>query len=47
MVQYYSFVQFGIEMKDAYAPYWGFSVWDFGAEQLVRLFLMLKNIGEL
>ena len=26
-----SFVQFGIEMKDAYAPYWGFSVWDFGA----------------
>ncbi len=26
-----SFVQLGIEMKDAYAPYWGFSVWDFGA----------------
>ena len=26
-----SFVQLGIEMKDAYAPYWGFSVWDFGS----------------
>ena len=25
-----SFVQLAIEMKDAYAPYWGFSVWDFG-----------------
>ena len=26
-----SFVQLAIEMKDAYAPYWGFSLWDFGA----------------
>jgi hypothetical protein len=26
-----SFVQAAIEMKDAYAPYWGFSLWDFGA----------------
>ena len=25
-----SFVQLAIEMKDAYAPYWGFSIWDFG-----------------
>ena len=26
-----SFVQLAIEMKDAYAPYWGFSIWDFSA----------------
>ena len=26
-----SFVQAAIEMKDAYAPHWGFSIWDFGA----------------
>ena len=26
-----TFVQFGIDLKDGYAPYWGFSVWDFGA----------------
>jgi hypothetical protein len=26
-----SFVQFGIDLKDGYAPYWGFSAWDFGA----------------
>ena len=23
-------IQLAIEMKDAYAPYWGFSMWDFG-----------------
>ncbi len=32
-----SFVQLGIEMKDAYAPYWGFSLWDFGAGTLGAL----------
>ena len=26
-----SFIQLSIEMKDAYAPYWGFSIYDFGA----------------
>jgi hypothetical protein len=26
-----SFIQLSIEMKDAYAPLWGFSIWDFGA----------------
>lgn len=26
-----SFIQLSIEMKDAYAPLWGFSLWDFGA----------------
>jgi VanZ family protein len=26
-----SFIQLSIELKDAYAPNWGFSVWDFGA----------------
>lgn len=26
-----SFIQLSIEMKDAYAPLWGFSVWDFAA----------------
>ena len=25
-----SFIQLAIEMKDAHAPYWGFSIWDFG-----------------
>ena len=29
-----SFVQFGIDLKDGYAPYWGFSLWDFGAGTL-------------
>lgn len=32
-----SFIQLGIEMKDAYAPYWGFSLWDFGAGSIGAL----------
>ena len=32
-----SFIQLAIEMKDAYAPYWGFSVWDFGTGSLGAL----------
>ena len=32
-----SFIQLAIEMKDAYAPYWGFSVWDFGTGSIGAL----------
>ena len=32
-----SFIQLAIEMKDAYAPYWGFSLWDFGAGSIGAL----------
>lgn len=32
-----SFIQLGIEMKDAYAPFWGFSIWDFGAGSIGAL----------
>jgi len=32
-----SFIQLAIEMKDAYAPYWGFSLWDFGVGSIGAL----------
>lgn len=38
-----SFVQAAIEMKDAYAPYWGFSLWDFGAGSVGALTPIFKR----
>ena len=41
-----SFVQFGIEMKDAYAPYWGFSILDFSAGALGSLVPITERYWE-
>tara|TARA_B100000700_G_C14955270_1_gene813675 strand:- start:25 stop:870 length:846 start_codon:yes stop_codon:yes gene_type:complete len=36
-------IQLIIEMKDAYAPYWGFSVWDLGFGTAGSFFPLLKT----
>lgn len=44
-----SFIQLSIEIKDAYAPLWGFSVWDFGAGTIgafVPYFERYSPLGE-
>ena len=41
-----SFIQLAIEMKDAYAPYWGFSLWDFGAGSIGALVPVAERYWE-
>ena len=41
-----SFIQLAIEMKDAYAPYWGFSWWDFGAGSIGALVPVAERYWE-
>ena len=36
-------IQLAIEMKDAYAPYWGFSMWDFGTGSVGSFWPRSKN----
>lgn len=41
-----SFIQLSIEMKDAYAPHWGFSVWDFTAGSIGALVPLAERYWE-
>tara|TARA_B100000902_G_C27250963_1_gene885237 strand:- start:68 stop:976 length:909 start_codon:yes stop_codon:yes gene_type:complete len=36
-------IQLAIELKDAYAPYWGFSKWDFGIGSVGAFWPVLQN----
>lgn len=40
---YGTLVQVGIELKDGYAPAWGFSLWDVGAGSMGSFFPLLKR----
>ncbi len=41
------FIQSAIEIKDGFAPYWGFSVWDVGAGTVGSLYPVAKQHSEL